>query len=229
MQNLIVEIFPQTQGCYCLRLMSADLALLDERPLDKGQLDALLRDNEGFYQSGHGNPAAIGQALFHWLDGEADGWLSRLQAGSRDNGTVLHITVDERLRHLHWELLLDHGNFLCCDANLPVLPVRRVRANENPALAAPSLGVVARPRQLSMLRRQLACFAGPPGSGKREPRLAAAKSPVARLVHGLISHRCAAGVGIRGGGGADSGGDRESRIGLGGRRKRQPGRASGMD
>ena len=130
MQNLIVEIFPQTPGCYRLRLKSADLDLLDERPLDKGLLDSLLRGNEGFYQSGHGNPAAIGQALFHWLDGDADGWLSRLQ---RDNGTVLHITVDERLRHLHWELLLDHGKFLCCDANSPVLPVRRVRARGNPS------------------------------------------------------------------------------------------------
>jgi tetratricopeptide (TPR) repeat protein len=122
MANLHVEIFRPTDARYRLRLRDADGGLKDERDLDRAELERLLAASENLYAGGAESRAELGRGLYRWLDGPAAGWLR--ESCGESGGLTLHVTCDERLRHLPWELLQDEGVFLCAATGL--VPVRRV-------------------------------------------------------------------------------------------------------
>src|ERR1043166_393099 len=123
MASFRLEIFAQTESRLRLRLFEGRDKLLDEREFDAIALADLLRDSEKYYEAGQGNLVALGQSLYEWLDGTAAAWIRQI----RSRGAVaLYISVEERMRHLPWELLLDHGNFLCVDPAQPIVPIRSV-------------------------------------------------------------------------------------------------------
>jgi tetratricopeptide (TPR) repeat protein len=126
MDSYRVEIFAQTEDRFRLRLFGTEDRLFDERDFDKVAVDALLRSSEQYFEAGRGNPSALGQSLYEWLDGAAAGWLRKMR---ESHGAVaLHISVEERMRHLPWELLLDQGSFLCVDPSRPIVPIRSIGA-----------------------------------------------------------------------------------------------------
>jgi hypothetical protein len=124
MSIFYLEVFQQTEDLVRLRLFDARHDLEDERDLEQELLFKLLEDSEEFYKTGRGNRAELGEALYRWLDGPSAGWLSNI---SRSREPIsLYITVDHKLRHIPWELLLKHGEFLCTHAVHPLIPVRTV-------------------------------------------------------------------------------------------------------
>jgi tetratricopeptide (TPR) repeat protein len=124
MDSYRLEIFEQREDEFRLRLFDADGTLFDERDFDKSSLDNLLIESDRYYETLRGNPAAIGQSLHNWLDGAASAWLRQLR--SQHGAVALYITVDERMRHLPWELLLDRGSYFSVDPSRPIVPIRRI-------------------------------------------------------------------------------------------------------
>src|SRR5437868_6266763 len=133
MDSYRVEIFRQTPAQLRLRLHDTKGGLRAERDLDSAGLGELIAASERYYSSGRGNIAELGQKLYQWLDGPSAGWLGRMRA--EHGALTLHITAEEGLRHLPWELLLADGIFLCTTDTHPIAPVRRV--HERGILKAP--------------------------------------------------------------------------------------------
>ena len=65
----------------------------------------------------------LGRRLYEWLDGPTERWLAGLRAQHPD--LALHVDVENRLRHLPWELLYSGGH-LCGHPHQRFTPVRRV-------------------------------------------------------------------------------------------------------
>ncbi|MGH8523111.1 MAG: hypothetical protein ACREXY_02495, partial [Gammaproteobacteria bacterium] len=124
METRRIEVLQKTEGRCLMRLFDGQDRRVDEHDLDATTLQDLLNESEGRYHSGRGSLAALGQRLYGWLNPSEAPWLDRMRQDHRD--LCLYITVEQRLRHLPWELLQDRGGFLCGDANRPFAPVRRV-------------------------------------------------------------------------------------------------------
>ena len=108
-----LQLFEQTENLIKLRLLNHRHELLDERELNQEVLEALLKKRDEYYHTRRGRLAELGNALFQWLDGEAAGWISRISRPREP--TSLYVTVDQKLRHLPFELILANGEFLCVD------------------------------------------------------------------------------------------------------------------
>ncbi|MEE8170152.1 MAG: CHAT domain-containing protein, partial [Phycisphaerae bacterium] len=109
-----------------LRFLREDGGLLGERPLDKDQVDQLVTDVKEGYQRSSPDLAGLGRRLYEWLDGSSERWLAKARNG--EPGLAIHIDVEQRLRHLPWELLSQDHVFLCGQPGNPFTPVRRVNA-----------------------------------------------------------------------------------------------------
>ncbi|HVK66233.1 MAG TPA: hypothetical protein VM694_17240, partial [Polyangium sp.] len=114
MKTFVVQLFGSPASS-TLRLFDAPTAphpIPAERPLSPDVIDVLIRDVESEYRKGAPLLADLGAKLYQFLDDPGHRWLNRV-AGA--GCAALHIDVDERLRHLPWELLHDGGHFLCGD------------------------------------------------------------------------------------------------------------------
>src|SRR5215470_16412573 len=113
METCYVEVFPQTHEVPFLRLFSPDKTLMDERPIDRTAIDHFtIQVEEGYFKITP-NLSTLGQLLYAWMDGPTQRWLESLMHQHR-TGLALHIDVDERLRHLPWELMASAPQqFLC--------------------------------------------------------------------------------------------------------------------
>jgi len=99
---------------------------MDERPIDRTAIDHFITQIEEGYVKVMPNLSTLGQLLYAWLDGPTQRWLESLIHDHR-TGLALHIDVDERLRHLPWELMAPAPQqFLCGHALRPFTPVRTV-------------------------------------------------------------------------------------------------------
>jgi len=124
METQRLEVFQKTEGRCLLRLFDAQDRFVDQHDLDATALQELLKESEQRYHTGRGALAALGQRLYAWLNPTEAPWLDGMRQEHRD--LCLYITVEQRLRHLPWELLQDRGGFLCGDPNRPFAPMRRV-------------------------------------------------------------------------------------------------------
>ncbi|MFS8065559.1 MAG: CHAT domain-containing protein [Byssovorax sp.] len=124
MKSYVVQVFRKTSQSV-LRFFDDPTAarpLPVERPLPPEPIEAFTREVDADYRKRAPNLADIGNRLYRWLDGPTERWLERILA----EPATLHLDVDERLRHLPWELLCRDGAFLCANPLRPFTPVRRV-------------------------------------------------------------------------------------------------------
>jgi hypothetical protein len=133
MNTVELEIFEQTSS-YCELRLATGGDRPKTRGLDKAAVDHLIALVERGYsqhavaQKVFGSPQLreLGTKLSAFLDGDQR-WLTSVL--DRPPGTILRITVGERLRHLPWELLCTDGSFLTVSGHAPLLPVRAVGTN----------------------------------------------------------------------------------------------------
>ena len=124
MRQYRFDVFGKTT----LRLFGSDAKLTGKRELSAEQIDQLVDEVEGGYERSSRDVADLGRRLYAWLDGPAEGWLAKARQGTP--GLAIHVDVEERLRHLPWELLCEDKVFLCGQADYPFTPVRRVHGVE---------------------------------------------------------------------------------------------------
>jgi hypothetical protein len=122
MDTYYLQVFPKTHEVPFLRLFSPDKSLIDERPIDRTAIDHFTAQVEEGYVKIMPNLSTLGQLLYAWMDGPTQRWLESLVRHHRP-GLALHIDVDERLRHLPWELMAPASQqFLCGHALQPFTP-----------------------------------------------------------------------------------------------------------
>lgn len=121
--------FAQTPERVRLRFYQDDGApAFADRELDRSEVERWAQEVEADYAKMAPDLLGLGRRLARWLDGDTERWL----AGALDGvpGLAVHVDVEEKLRHLPWELLaagLGDG-FLCGRPEAPFTPVRRVVA-----------------------------------------------------------------------------------------------------
>jgi hypothetical protein len=93
----------------------------------EGEVERFAAEVDAAYKRSAPDLAALGRRLYAWLDGPTGRWLEQARQGVP--GLAVHVDVEERLRHLPWELMCDAGGFLCADPLRPFTPVRRVSGN----------------------------------------------------------------------------------------------------
>jgi hypothetical protein len=103
---------------------------VDERPLDREAIERFSKEIEEGYRKVAPRLSSLGQLLYEWIDGPAHRWLEHIVNGP--DGVALHIDVEERLRHLPWELMVSGYRYLCANPLRPFTPVRRVTNNSVP-------------------------------------------------------------------------------------------------
>ena len=126
MDTCYLRIFEKTKAVPLLRLEAPDGRLIEERPIDRTMIDQFTTEVEEAYTKTTPSLSRLGQSLYDWLDGPTQRWLESLLR-HHPTGLALHIDVEERLRHLPWELLAPEPHrYLCANALRPFTPVRRV-------------------------------------------------------------------------------------------------------
>jgi len=110
-----------------LQFQGQDNKLIHERPLDRETIDQFSRDVEGEYRKVAPSLSRLGRLLYEWVDDPTQRWLARIV--NDPEGLAIHIDVEERLRHLPWELLSSGDSYLGADSLRPFTPVRRVTGN----------------------------------------------------------------------------------------------------
>src|SRR4051812_24640303 len=124
MKQHTFKVFPKTDSSSTLRLLSEDGRLVAERELSIPALQQLIDQVERDYRTAMPKLVDLGKRLYEWLDGSTERWLE--QALHHAPGLALHVDVEERLRHLPWELLWGGGGFLNANLHRPFTPVRQV-------------------------------------------------------------------------------------------------------
>ncbi|MBL8253499.1 MAG: hypothetical protein JNJ76_07865, partial [Candidatus Competibacter sp.] len=123
MRQFTFQIFAQTAAEPRLRLLEEQGKLLGERSLPLADIERFIAEVEKDYRSSRLDLRGLGRRLYEWLDGPTERWLAGLRAQHPD--LALHVDVENRLRHLPWELLYS-GGYLCGYAHQRFTPVRRV-------------------------------------------------------------------------------------------------------
>jgi tetratricopeptide (TPR) repeat protein len=123
MQRFTFQIFAQTASEQRLRLLGEQGKLLGERSLPQADIERFVAEVEKDYRSSRLDLRDLGRRLYEWLDGPTERWLAGLRA--QHSNLALHVDVENRLRHLPWELLYSGGH-LCGHAHQRFTPVRRV-------------------------------------------------------------------------------------------------------
>jgi len=113
-----LEVFCRTHEEWDLRLFGPDAKLIETRALPRSAVEDLIGAAEAASLG-----VDLGRVLYDWLDG-SERWISRMRQDGP--GLTLAIDVEERLRHLPWELLAEDDSFLCADPLWPFTPVCRV-------------------------------------------------------------------------------------------------------
>ena len=127
MKNFHLKIFPKTQEVPMLQFRDQDGTFIDERPLDRGEIERFSKEIDEEYGKVAPVLPSLGRALYSWVDGPTQRWLERV--AHDPEGLSLHIDVEERLRHLPWELMASGYSYLCASQLQPFTPVRRVTSN----------------------------------------------------------------------------------------------------
>ena len=117
LDNLTIRIFNRTPQTAVMRLLSASGDLIDERELNRAEVDAWIDQVETGYADVSPALGLLGRRLYDWLDGPEHRWLAK--AFAEHDALCLHIDAAERLRHLPWELLQQDGIFLCMRMSRP--------------------------------------------------------------------------------------------------------------
>ena len=127
MQTLYIRLHPVDDRRVELRYWrEGQSSPYDPQPnLPLADIQQLLEVSEQDYYVLRPNLQAMGQQLFHWLDG-AGRWLSQAIAAAPPTGLVLAIAASDRLGNLPWEVLHDGTGFLAERAVTPVVPLRWV-------------------------------------------------------------------------------------------------------
>ncbi|CAN96871.1 hypothetical protein sce6702 [Sorangium cellulosum So ce56] len=128
MKPYVLQVFDSTKIRF-FDDVSAPRPIPCQRPLPPESIDSFCREVDAEYKKRGSNLANLGSRLYRWLDGPTERWLERVVTGP----AALHIDVDQRLRHLPWELLCRDGAFLCANPFHTFTPVRRIA----PATALP--------------------------------------------------------------------------------------------
>src|SRR5262245_20476293 len=111
MDQRLFEVFPKSDSLVMLRLRGSNGQLIGDRQLVRSEVQAFITEVEQEYRKSIKSLHDLGRRLYDWLDGPTERWLA--QARANTTGLTLHVAVEERLRHLPWELLFDGGAFLC--------------------------------------------------------------------------------------------------------------------
>ena len=131
MKQCTFKVFSKTASTWALRLHDEDGRPVAERKLSLQAVQELVDRVEREYRTAMPNLETLGACLYEWLDGPTERWLEK--ALQDVPGLALHVDVEERLRHLPWELLCSRGAFLCAHPHRPFTPVRRVNDARHPA------------------------------------------------------------------------------------------------
>jgi tetratricopeptide (TPR) repeat protein len=129
MKTYHLRVFPQTREVSMLQFQGQN-GKADERPLDQESIERFSREVEEDYRKVAPSLSRLGQLLYEWIDGPTHRWLERIV--NDPEGVALHIDVEERLRHLPWELMASGYTYLCANPLRPFTPVRRVTNNSVP-------------------------------------------------------------------------------------------------
>jgi hypothetical protein len=119
-----LKVFSKGERTSDLRLLDPDGKLVERRELDRDAVARFAAEVDAGYRQAAPNLAELGQRLYAWADGPTERWLETLLAN--EPGLALRIDVDERLRHLPWELMNRAGAFLCVNPLRPFTPIRHV-------------------------------------------------------------------------------------------------------
>ena len=133
MNTCHLQVFAKTEEVPILRFQDRD-GNTSERPLVRAEVDEFATEMEEEYRKIAASLPRLGRLLHDWVDGPTDRWLERV--ANDPAGLALHIDVEERLRHLPWELLSSSDGYLCGNALRPFTPVRRVTDNRMTVEAA---------------------------------------------------------------------------------------------
>ena len=117
-----------------MRLFGPHGKQVGQRQLSAVEIGHFVQQVEASYQRSSPDLRKLGKRLYHWLDGPSQRWLAGARRGTP--GLAIHIDVQQRLRHLPWELLCEDGVFLCGMPNNPFTPVRRVGGVRRQPVAA---------------------------------------------------------------------------------------------
>ena len=123
MRLFTLQVFSQTATEQRLRLLDDQGKLFGERSLPQADIERFVTEVEKDYRASKLDLSALGRRLYEWLDGPTERWLAGLRA--QHSNLALHVDVENRLRHLPWELLYSGGH-LCGHAHQRFTPVRRV-------------------------------------------------------------------------------------------------------
>ncbi|WP_344814673.1 CHAT domain-containing protein, partial [Microlunatus aurantiacus] len=128
------EVFDANGTNPRLRWWSATDAPVQERRLDRAEMEAWAARVESDYQTLAPDLTGLGDSLYQWLDGPTQRWLEA--ARSRQQPIALYIDVQERLRGLPWELIFADA-FLSVHPARPVIPVRAASPRDGSGKRAP--------------------------------------------------------------------------------------------
>ena len=128
MRTYHLRVFTKTKEVPFLQFQDEAGTVIDERQLDRKDIDEFSKEVDDSYRKVASGLPRLGQMLYEWLDGPAQRWLERIINDPK--GLALHITVEEKLRHLPWELIAAPGrSYLGVNPLSPFTPVRRVSDN----------------------------------------------------------------------------------------------------
>lgn len=127
MKTYQLRVFQKGREVPMLQFMDESGKLIDERPLDREDVDQFSKEMEEGYRNVAPGLTTLGNRLYEWVDDPTQRWLDRIV--NDPEGLALHIDVDEKFRHLPWELMASRGNHLCVNPLRPFTPVRRVTHN----------------------------------------------------------------------------------------------------
>ncbi|MFN8445332.1 MAG: tetratricopeptide repeat protein [Caldilineaceae bacterium] len=136
MKHFLFSVFAKSDQLFLLQLADADGHLLGQRELLKSEVQRFVEEVEQTYHAYSPSLTDLGQRLYDWLDGNNQRWLTNLLSQTGSEGCALYIDVTEQLRHLPWELLAVHGQFLCVNPVRPITPVRFVCHERRPLVRA---------------------------------------------------------------------------------------------
>ena len=125
MHPYYLRVFSKTRDVSLIRFEEQDGTLIDERLVDRTTIDQFAAQVEEEYRKVGAGLSRLGQLLYEWMDGPTQRWLERIL--NTPTGLALHIDVEERLRHLPWELMAPGPQqYICTHPLRPFTPVRHV-------------------------------------------------------------------------------------------------------
>jgi len=127
MRHHTIKVFAKTQDVTLLQFVSPEGKLIGERELNLSDIERFAAEVERKYRVLSPDSTTLkrlGQELYEWLDGLAHRWLSGAMKDCSE--MMLRINVDQRLRHLPWELLHAGGAYLCSNAHRLFTPALMV-------------------------------------------------------------------------------------------------------